>query len=83
MLPLWGVGKKYGHITVRVDDDEAELLKRAAGGRTSSWIRERAIEAAKSSSSSTSSPAPSSLSVHHVDELGADGLRLNNGAMKR
>lgn len=72
------MAKRTGHLSFRVDDEETQALRRAAGPvPVTDWVRAQALRAAQASGASAASPT-----VHHVDDLGPDGLRLENGAMK-
>lgn len=76
--------KKTTHVGVKMsDEDRARVVEsaRAAGVSISEFIRRRAVgDAAPARGAPPAAAAPAS---HHVDELGADALRVDNGALSR
>lgn len=75
--------KRLQLFGIRCDDSEHTLLKSAGG---SPWAREVLLKEAKTRASGGGGAVPpdrtTPLEVHHIDDLGPDGLRLDNGAMR-
>jgi hypothetical protein len=80
--------KKLKQLTIRLDDQQRADLERQAGilGMTlADMVRQRSLQekpATKQEAQAT--PATSEqMEVHHIDDLGEDPLRSDNGALKQ
>lgn len=76
--------KKFDWLTVRCDDALKQRVREKGGSAFVRKAIERELELEKSAAAETSpAPADAAPEVHHIDELGEDELRQENGAMKR
>jgi len=88
--------KRLEIVSVRMSDEEVLAVRREASRRgmlPSEFIRELAITAAAETpkgerahgkpAAVAKAPACRQIDVHNVDTLGADPLRLDNGALAK
>lgn len=77
--------KRYAKISLKVTDDERARLSAAAKAENltiSEYIR-RTTARQTAGSTAPAIATASRLETYHIDDLGPDGLRSDNGALSR
>lgn len=80
------MSKRTVHLSAKVAPEDKlaiEAKARAEGKTVSGMLRDFARGASASHAGVAPAAQPETLQVHHVDELGADPWRRDNGALQR
>lgn len=82
------MGKRDAYVGFKLDSEEKQRLATEAGGRPlAAVVRERLFSKPPTenvgNTAQPATPKAGGLAVYHVDEIGADPWRRDNGALKK